>query len=81
MLNCCAIARLQAFLFTSGSTMNLRDQKTTMLPKIEMGGWTTVKNNQTCMKQAIPDRSRKQNETFQQVTLSLSLREQMFIEL
>ncbi|PHT40810.1 hypothetical protein CQW23_19664 [Capsicum baccatum] len=43
-----------------------KDQKTTMLPKIEMGGWTTVKNNQTCMKQAIPDRSRKQNETFQQ---------------
>ncbi|MCD9642717.1 hypothetical protein HAX54_029625 [Datura stramonium] len=56
----------QAFLFTSGSTMNLRDQKTTMLPKIEMGNWTTVKNNQTCMNRKIPIRSHKQSEAFQQ---------------
>ncbi|CAN4111588.1 unnamed protein product [Withania somnifera] len=43
-----------------------KDQKTTMLPKIEMGSWTTVKNNQTCMKQTIPIKSHKQNEAFQQ---------------
>ncbi|CAN4125660.1 unnamed protein product [Withania somnifera] len=43
-----------------------KDQKITMLPKIEMGSWTTVKNNQTCMKQTIPIRSHKQNEAFQQ---------------
>ncbi|XP_059312638.1 putative recombination initiation defects 3 [Lycium ferocissimum] len=56
----------QAFLFPSGSTMNLRDQETTLLPKIESGSWTTVKNTQTCMKQKIPSRSHKQNEAFQQ---------------
>ncbi|KAJ8573166.1 hypothetical protein K7X08_009677 [Anisodus acutangulus] len=37
-----------------------------MLLKIEMGSWTTVENNQTCMKQKIPIRSHKQIEAFQQ---------------
>ncbi|XP_055815000.1 putative recombination initiation defects 3 [Solanum dulcamara] len=43
-----------------------KDQKITMPPKIEMGSWTTVKNNQTCMKRKIPMRSHRQNEAFQQ---------------
>ncbi|KAK4371924.1 hypothetical protein RND71_007308 [Anisodus tanguticus] len=41
-------------------------QRRTMLPKIEMGSWTTVKNNQTSMKQKIPIRSHKHREAFQQ---------------
>ncbi|XP_049415094.1 putative recombination initiation defects 3 [Solanum stenotomum] len=42
-----------------------KDQKTTTPPKIEMGSWTTVKINQTCMKQKNPIRSHTQNEAFQ----------------
>nr|XP_009629846.1 putative recombination initiation defects 3 isoform X1 [Nicotiana tomentosiformis]XP_009629847.1 putative recombination initiation defects 3 isoform X1 [Nicotiana tomentosiformis] len=56
----------QACLFTSSSTMNIKDQKTTMLPKTETGGWKTVKHDQTCVKQKISSRSHKQNKAFQQ---------------
>ncbi|WMV11443.1 hypothetical protein MTR67_004828 [Solanum verrucosum] len=43
-----------------------KDQKTTTPRKIEMGSWTTVKINQTCMKQKIPIRNHTENEAFQQ---------------
>lgn len=71
------IASHQACLFTSSSTMNIKDQKTTMLPKTETGGWKTVKHDQTCVKQKISSRSHKQNKAFRQVIIWLPIRKQI----
>ncbi|XP_009799702.1 putative recombination initiation defects 3 [Nicotiana sylvestris] len=52
--------------FLKNSTMNIKDQKTTMSTKTETGGWKTVKHDQTCVKQKISSRSHKQNKAFRQ---------------
>lgn len=71
------IASHQACLFTSSSTMNIKDQKTTMSTKTETGGWKTVKHDQTCVKQKISSRSHKQNKAFRQVIIWLPIRKQI----